>query len=257
MSQRKKGLYAGKVKRATQMLFYKRHQKPGVKGWELRKALGSDYPKILDVLDDYLKPLDLQVKTVFEDEKTPEKPTLEEFDNARFFVALRDVATKDRLMGWRIDDLAGLAITISYVVSKKGKAPRKDVEKLLGEKMPNWKIGLNLDRYIRYGYLMQDEKGLLYLDWRTRAEVDQKALIEMLLSAEKQKTEAIEPTPEQAEKKRNRRRKRGIGVKNGEANVSCMLLGSQPPREIVLEKHPKTHAGNSDRSNHWYNLGSR
>jgi hypothetical protein len=198
MSQKRKGLYAGKVKKATQILFYKRHSKPGVKGWELHKALGSEYPKVLDVLDDYLKPLDMQVKTVFEEEKTPEKPTIEELDKARFFVALRDVASKDKLMGWRVDDLAGLAITISYIVSKKGQATRKDVEKLLGEKMPNWKIGLNLDRYIRYGYLTQDDKGQLYLDWRTRAEVDEKKLIEMLLSAEKQKSEAQEQ-PEQAE----------------------------------------------------------
>ena len=102
-------------------------------------------------------------------------------------------------MGWRIDDLAGLAITISYITSKKGQTARKDVEKMLGEKMPNWKIGLNLDRYIRYGYLMQDEKGQLFLDWRTRAEVDQKALIDMLLSAEKQTQEAAEPKPEQDE----------------------------------------------------------
>lgn len=199
MSAKRKGLYAGKVKKATQMLFYKRHVKPGVKGWELHKALGSEYPKVLDVLDDYLKPLDMQVKTVFEEEKTPEKPTIEELDKARFFVALRDVASKDKLMGWRIDDLAGLAITISYIVSKKGQAARKDVEKLLGEKMPNWKIGLNLDRYIRYGYLMQDDKGQLYLNWRTRAEVDEKKLIEMLLSAEKQKDEAQEePVHEEA-----------------------------------------------------------
>ena len=50
MSQKRKGHYAGKVKKATQMLFYKRHAQPGVKGWELHKALGSDYPKVLDVL---------------------------------------------------------------------------------------------------------------------------------------------------------------------------------------------------------------
>jgi hypothetical protein len=200
LSSKKKGVYGSKVKKATQMLFYKRHQKPGVKGWELHKALGSDYPKVLDLLDDYLKPLDLQVKTVFEEEKAPEKPSLEELDRARFFVALRgDLQTKDKLMGWRVDDLAGLAITISYIISKKGQAARKDVEKLLGEKMPNWKIGLNLDRYIRYGYLTQDDKAQLYLDWRTRAEVDQKALIEMLLSAEKQKAEAAEPVEEEAE----------------------------------------------------------
>ena len=87
---------------------------------------------MLDLLDDYLKPLDLQVKVIFEEEKTPEKPTVEELDKARFYVALRgDLQTKDKLMGWRIDDLAGLAITISYIISKKGQAARKDVEKLL------------------------------------------------------------------------------------------------------------------------------
>jgi hypothetical protein len=197
MSQKRKGQYSAKVKKATQMLLYKRHAQPGVKGWELHKALGTDYPKVLDVLDDYLEPLDMQVKVVFEEEKTPEKPTVEELDKARFFVTLTDVATKDKLMGWRIDDLAGLAITVSYIVANKGQASRKDVEKLLGEKIPNWKVQLNIDRYIRYGYLMADDKGQLYVDWRTRAEVDQKKLIDMLLSAEKQKEEAQEQ-PEQA-----------------------------------------------------------
>lgn len=196
---KKKGVYGSKVKRATQMLFYKRHLKPGVKGWELHKALGSDYPKVLGVLDDYLKPLDLQVKTVFEEEKTPEKPTLEQLDKARFFVALSGGLSRDKLMGWRVDDLAGLSITISYIISKKGQTARKDVEKLLAEKMPNWRIGLNIDRYIRYGYLMQDEKEQLFLDWRTRAEVDEKALIGMLLSAEKQKAEAAESEEESVE----------------------------------------------------------
>ena len=191
MSIKRKGQYAGKVKKATQMLLYRRHARPGVKGWELHKALGNDYPKVLDVLDDYLKPLDMKVKVVFEEEKTPENPTVEEIDKARFFVTLRDVATKDKLMGWRVDDLAGLAITISYIVSKKGQAARKDVEKLLGEKIPNWKVQLNVERYIRYGYLMQDDKAQLYLDWRTRAEVDQKKLIELLLSAEKQNSETV------------------------------------------------------------------
>lgn len=192
MSMKKKGVYAGKIKKAVQMLFYKRHQKPGVKGWELHKALGADYPKVLDVLDDYLKPMDLQIKSVFEEDKEPEKPTIEELDKARFFVVLRNGSvTKDKLMGWRIDDLAGLAITISFIISKKGQTTRKEIEKLLGEKMPGWKIGLNIDRYIRSGYLMQDDKGLMYLDWRTRVEVDEKALIEFLLATEKNKEEAV------------------------------------------------------------------
>ncbi len=181
MSSKRKGAYAAKMKRATHMLFYRRHQKPGVKGWELRKALGSDYPKVLDVMEDFLKPLDLQVKTLFEEEKSPEKPTLDELDKARFYVTLRgDLQPREaKMIGWRIDDLAGLAITISYIISKKGQAARRDVEELLGEKMAGWKVGLNIDRYIRNGYLQQDDNEQLYLDWRTRAEVDEKALIDL------------------------------------------------------------------------------
>ncbi len=188
MSKRK-GVYSAKVKRSTHLLFFRLHQKPGVKGWELHKSLGADYPKVLEVLDDYLKSLDMQVKTVFEEEKTPtEKPSLETLDRARFFVTLRgDLTPKEsKMIGWRIDDLAGLAIAISHIISKKGQAPRKDVEDLLSEKIPGWKVGLNIDRYIRYGYLSQDDNQQLYLDWRTRAEVDQKALIDMLLNFEKQ-----------------------------------------------------------------------
>jgi hypothetical protein len=86
------------------------------------------------------------------------------------------------MIGWRIDDLAGLATTIAYVISKRGKAPRKEIEELLRDKLPGWKVGFNIDRYIRYGYLTQDESGQLYLDWRTRAEVDEKALIDLILS---------------------------------------------------------------------------
>jgi hypothetical protein len=197
---KRKGVYASKMKRATHMLFYRRHQKPGVKGWELHKALGADYPKVLDILDDYLKSLDLQVKTVFEEEKTPAaKPSLEELDKARFYVTLRGELTpkESKMIGWRIDDLAGLAVTIAYIISKKGQAPRKEVEELLGEKLPGWKVGLNIDRYIRYGYLIKDENDQLYLDWRTRAEVDEKALIDLLLQSEAQTTLSSESSEEE------------------------------------------------------------
>jgi hypothetical protein len=181
---KRKAIYASKLKRATHLLFYKRHMKPGVKGWELRKALGSDYPKVLKLLDDHLKALDLQVKTVFEEEKAVEKPSLEQLDRARHYITLRgDITPKEaKMVGWRIDDLAGLAITISYIISKKGKATRKEVEDMLRDKLPGWKVGMNIDRYIRYGYLTQDENEQLYLDWRTRAEIDQKALIDLVLA---------------------------------------------------------------------------
>src|SRR3972149_6291339 len=127
---RKKALYLRKIKRATHLLFYRRHRRPGVKGWELRKRLGSDYPKVLGLLDAYLEKLDLQVKTVFED--------------------------------------------------------------LLRDKLPGWRVDINMDRYIRAGYLAQDENKQLYLDWRTRAEVDEKALVDLLLAVEGEKKEKTE-----------------------------------------------------------------
>jgi hypothetical protein len=46
---------------------------------------------------------------------------------------------------------------------------------------------------------MQDDNRQLFLDWRTRAEVDQKKLIGMLLSSEKQKSEAAEQPQETEE----------------------------------------------------------
>ena len=84
-------------------------------------------------------------------------------------------------MGWRIDDIAGLATTISYIISKKGKAPRDEVEDLLKSKLPGWRAEMNLNRYIKSGYIGEDEHNQLYLDWRTRAEVDQKELVDLLL----------------------------------------------------------------------------
>lgn len=193
---RRKALYMRKLKRATHLLFYKRHRRPGVKGWELRKRLGSDYPKVLGLLDTYLERLDLKVKTVFEGETPADKPTLEQLDRARFFITLRGGLTpkETKLSGWRIDDIAGLAITVAFVISKKGKASRDEVEDILRDKLPGWRVDINVDRYIRAGYLAQDENRQLYLDWRTRAEVDEKALVDLLLAVEGEKKEQTEKT---------------------------------------------------------------
>jgi hypothetical protein len=179
----RKAYYARKIKRAAQLLFYKRHRTPGVKGWELKNKLGSDYPKILKILDDHLEKLDLQVKTVFEGEEPSGEPSLEELNKARFYITIRGgFPSKDsRMMGWRIDDIAGLATSISHIISKKGKAPRDEIEDLLRSKIPGWRVEMNMNRYIKSGYLGEDEYGMLYLGWRARAEVDQKELVNLLL----------------------------------------------------------------------------
>ena len=174
---RKKILYAAKLKKATHALFFKHHRRPGVKGWELRKRLGGDYAKILAMLNRHLEKLDLQVKTVFEEGPPSNEPTRAQLDKARYYITIRgNLALEEgKMMGWRIDDIAGLASAISYIISKKGKAPREEVEDFLRTKLPGWRVDMNMNRYIRSGYLAEDENKQLYLDWRTRAEVDQKA----------------------------------------------------------------------------------
>ncbi len=184
---RKKVYYASKIKKLAYLLFYRRHSMPGARGWELRKKVGSDYPKIISLLDEYLGKIGLTIKTVFEEEANPpENPTLEQYDKARFYVALKDDLTvkEVKMVGWRIDDLAALCASIAYIISKGGKAQRKDLEDLLKNKIPGWRVDMDLNRFIRLGYLMEDENKQIYLGWRARAEVERKRLIDLLLETE-------------------------------------------------------------------------
>ncbi|MBI4258679.1 MAG: hypothetical protein HY619_06970 [Thaumarchaeota archaeon] len=168
-----------KIRRAAQLLLLQRPRSSGVKGWELKRSLGKDYVKIVDLLKQELDKLDLEVKIMAEDGESSE-----DYDKARFFVVMNRPPPLAELLtaGWRIDDLAILAATLAYTVSRHGKAPRKDVEQILRDKFPKWKIDLTLDRCVRLGYLIQSNEDVLSIGWRTRAEIDQKALMNMLLS---------------------------------------------------------------------------
>jgi len=84
-------------------------------------------------------------------------------------------------IGWRIDDIAGLAVSIAYLISKQGKSQRTEVEKILSEKLPGWRVKMNIDRYIAQGYLGEDDRGTLYINWRSRAEIDQKQLVDLVV----------------------------------------------------------------------------
>lgn len=188
MGEEEAAAYARKVKRAAQLLLFQRHRKPGIKGWELRKNLGRDYVKVVELLNLELERLGLKVNTVYEEASSPKSPSEEQLEKARFFVTLDKTLTASDATssGLRLDDVAVLSVAIAFIISNQGKAPRKDVEELLKDKMPSWRAELNLDRFIRRGYLFEDENGLLHLDWRTRAEVDPKTLTELILSEQPQ-----------------------------------------------------------------------
>lgn len=171
-----------RVKRAAKLLFYKRHRQPGVKGWELRRVLGGDYPRIIELLNQRLGNLDLQVSVVNDLGMTEEQKGVD-LDKARFYVALKgSISASDLVMsGWRIDDVAALTVTVALITSRGGKLARRDVEAILREKFAGWRIDHNLNRFIRLGYLVQDEQNVLFVGWRSRAEIDEKMLLKLIL----------------------------------------------------------------------------
>ena len=168
-----------KVKKAAQLLFFRRHRIPGVKGWELKKALGDDYIDVIGVLNSALDRLGMEVKRISEEgEERGEEEEKAERD--RFMIVLKDPVI-EKASGERIDEVAMLSATLAYIISKQGKAPRKAVEDFLSEKFPKQRVFFALDRYIRQGYVGEDET-VLYIGW-TRAEVDKKSLLDLILSS--------------------------------------------------------------------------
>ena len=175
-------VYSRKVKDAVHLLFFTHHRLPGVRGWELRQELGTEWLQVIDVLDEQLKPLDLKVTQALDDPDIME-PTSAQLVDARFYITMRGSVDQktSKSIGWRIDDIAGLAVSIAYLISKQGKSPRTEVEKILSEKLPGWRTKMNIDRYIRQGYLGEDDRGTLFIGWRSRAEVDQKLLVDLVV----------------------------------------------------------------------------
>jgi hypothetical protein len=198
---RSEATYSNKIRDAIHLLFFQHHRLPGVRGWELKQELGPEWQSVLEVLDKQLQPLDLKVMRVFDDPNIID-PDSNQLADARFYIILRGSIDQKtaKTIGWRVDDIAGLAVAIAYIISKQGKTPRIEVEKMLQEKLPGWRVKMNIDRYIQQGYLGEDEKGILYLDWRSRAEVDQKQLVDLIIAFGKKTTTIEEEKVEDSEK---------------------------------------------------------
>ena len=168
-----------KVKKAAQLLFFRQHRIPGVKGWELKKALGEDYVEVIAVLNSVLDTLGMEVKRISEEggEKGEGEKKAE---RDRFMIVLKSPVI-EKASGERIDNVAMLSATLAYIISKQGKAQRKAVEDFLSGKFPKQRVYFALDRYIKQGYVGEEDKAL-YIGWRTRAEVDRKSLLDLILS---------------------------------------------------------------------------
>jgi hypothetical protein len=163
-----------KLKKALQMLLFREHRLPGLKGWELKKALGNDWQDIIGLLNDELDKFGLDIKGISEG-------GTEDASSYRYVIRLKDT-TIQKATGKRIDQLGMLSASIAMISSRDGKIDRKELEKFLGEKFQGWRVTSTIERFIREGYLSTDGK-LLFLGWRTQAEIDPKDLLNLVLSS--------------------------------------------------------------------------
>jgi len=179
-----RSFYSEKLKRAMHLLLFRRGKIPGAKEWELKERLGRNYEQVIERLNQLLSEFDLEIKKVKEPPSGIEAQSTTS-DDARYFVTLKgSLGLKEaKMLGWRIDNLAALSAALAYLVSKQGKAPREEVEKLLAHKFGRWKAMTLVEVFLRSGYLEEDDAGVASLGWRARSEVDLRALMTKMAEA--------------------------------------------------------------------------
>ena len=171
--------YSDKLKRAMHLLVFRRGKMPGAKEWELKEKLGKNFEQVLAQLNQLLSELDLEIKKVKEHSTADTLRNGSPIDENRYYIALKGTMglKEAKMIGWRIDNLAALAASVAYLLSKQGKAPREDLEKLLAIKFGRWKAVTLVDIFLRTGYLEEDDAGVTSPGWRTLSEVDLKTLM--------------------------------------------------------------------------------
>jgi len=173
--------YSDRLKRAIHLLLFRRGKMPGAKEWELKEKLGKNFEQVIEQLNQLLSELDLEIKKVKESSsmETTQEGEIHAADMIRYYITLKgSLGLKEaKMIGWRIDNLAALAASIAYLLSKQGKAPREDLERLLSNKFGKWKAVTLVDVFLRTGYLEEDDAGVTSIGWRTQSEVDLKTLM--------------------------------------------------------------------------------
>lgn len=167
---------SAKLRRAARLLLFRSGARPGVKGWELARALGDDYLEVVKALNSLLEVLGLEVVAV--DEEGRRLKMEGDLRKAVFLVVLKEPPTIEeaRTSGWRIDDLAVLAASLLYLLAKGGAAPRSELVSVLKSKFRGPRLSYALERLIRMGYLEEDGDSVK-VGWRSRVEIDLDRLV--------------------------------------------------------------------------------
>lgn len=175
-----KAISPEKIARAVRVLLLRSHRRPGIKLSEFRRLIGKDYQSVLELAKRELERFGLTVKEV----EMGDDPTL--------LITLKSPPRPMEIRGssLRIDELGMLAATLSYLMSRGERAPRREIEDLLSLKFPKRRVESTLNKLIRLEYLIE-EGDVIGVGWRTKAEVDEEELLELFLTW---KTGDIEPS---------------------------------------------------------------
>ncbi|MCD6357158.1 MAG: hypothetical protein J7L75_01095 [Thermoproteales archaeon] len=167
---------SAKLRKAARLLLYRSRSKPGVKGWELARALGRDYLEVIKALNNALEVLGLEVVAVDEEGR---RLSLEgDLRRALFLVLLKEPPSiqEAKTVGWRIDDLAVLAASLLYLMARGGRAPRSDLMSVLKSRFRYPRLSYVVERLLRLGYL-EEEGDQITIGWRSRVEIDLEKLV--------------------------------------------------------------------------------
>jgi hypothetical protein len=169
-----------KMKKALLLLLIQNKFIPGVKGWELRKYIGSKYPYILKLLDKELEDYGLKVKIVFDESiKDAENPTLNDYDKAHIYITSSSPIYYSLKGQFNIEELGCLSACIIYIISKSNNANLQELINFLSSKIPKIKAKGYVEKFKRKGYL-KIKDNIVSIGWRTKAEIDLDALVKLL-----------------------------------------------------------------------------
>ncbi len=161
------------IKRAARLLLFRSGMKPGVKGWELAKALGKDYLEVVRALNDRLEDLGLEAIAINDKGERMDQSDKEKMRKATFMVVLRGPVSlqEARTSGWRIDDLAMLSVSLLYLLAKNGSVSYKELMDVLRSKFKGPRVEYVVGKMLRMGYLEQDDD-MVRIGWRSKVEID-------------------------------------------------------------------------------------
>lgn len=190
----KKADVESKIALLLRFLLFKSHRYPGVKGWELERKFGKNFPRYIEALNLILEKFSLTIQMI-PPEDVENKTPIEGLRATRFVIVAKPPIsmTEAKLCGWSIDELACLSASIAYIIANGGSIQRTKLQEFLAEKLPNWHVKASLKKFTRDGYLTLEED-VFKIGWRTYAELDLEEFTQKLLEIGLNADESREPS---------------------------------------------------------------